>query len=127
MKQKGKKLNLEGIYNKAFNEGWGVENWEALKKAEEERKKQQQAEAKAKAERQREEEIKAKKKEEQKRKIVTAFEKLSDEEKNERIQAIIAENDGFFASMMQEKYQKVGFDIINEPMFRANYFEKYGE
>ncbi len=127
VKQKGKKLNLEGIYNKAFNEGWGVENWEALKKAEEEKKKQQQAEAKAKAKKQREEEIKAKKKEEQKRKIVTAFEKLPDEEKNERIQAIIAENDGFFASMMQEKYQKTGFDIINEPMFRANYFEKYGE
>lgn len=126
-KQKGKKTNLEGIYNKAFAEGWGVENLEAEKKAQAEKEAQRKAESEAKADKKRKEAEKKAQEKQEKEKTIKIFNELDDEEKTKRIQAVIDDNMGFMGNIFLESHKKNGFGIIKEPMFYAMYLKVYGD
>lgn len=105
LKADGKKTSVGAIYNKAFTESWGLDNWEAEQKAraeEEERKRQEKAK--------REEELKAKKeaeeREEQERvereRCFAVFEALPIEEQEAILDEVEAQSQSFMASIFKK-------------------------
>lgn len=91
LKTDGKKASVGAIYNKAFAESWGLDNWEAEQKEKakaEERKRQAKAEREAEAKAQKEREELIKKEKEIKNYCIDIFWKLEDEQQTEIIEIV---------------------------------------
>lgn len=119
LKADGKKVSIGAIYNKAFNESWGLDNWEAEQKAkveEEERKRKEKAEMEAKIKAEQEEKARQKKEKEQIAKSLAMFETLPKEEQ----EAILDEIESQTPSFMQKWFQddrKNGNNPCKRPPF----------
>lgn len=104
LKADGKKTSVGAIYNKAFSESWGLDNWEAEQKAkaeEEERKRQEKSK--------REEELKAKREEEEKKR----------KEKEDFAKCL-----NIFENLPKEEQERIFDDIQNQtPSFMQKYFK----
>lgn len=91
LKSDSKKASVGAIYNKAFAESWGLDNWEAEQKEKakaEERKRQAKAEREAEAKAQKEREELIKKEKEIKNYCIDIFWKLEDEQQTEIIEIV---------------------------------------
>lgn len=91
LKSDSKKASVGAIYNKAFAESWGLENFEAEQKEKakaEERKRQAKAEREAEAKAQKEREELIKKEKEIKNYCIDIFWKLEDEQQTEIIEIV---------------------------------------
>lgn len=122
VKAKGKKLNLDGIYKKAFTEGWGLENLEAQKIAEGEEKKKAQRLAKIEAEKKKKKELEVADIEAQKKSVLDDFAKLSEKEKDAKINEVIENSIDMFKKIFISDYKKYKMDILAQnPMFFAEY------
>lgn len=87
-KEQGKIKNLGAYYHNAFENGWGLENFEAEQKAkaeEEERKRQEKAKREAELKAKKEQEEKERKEKERIEKAIKIFESLPKEEQKEII------------------------------------------
>lgn len=83
LKADGKKASVGAIYNKAFAESWGLDNWEAEQKAkaeEEERKHQAKAKREAEVKAQREAEEREKQERAERERCFAVFEALPQDE-----------------------------------------------
>lgn len=126
VKAKGKKLNLDGVYKKAFAEGWGLENLEAQKIAEGEEKKKAQRLAKIEAEKKKKKELETANIEAQKKSVLDDFAKLSDDEKHAKITEVIENSIDMFKKLFISDYEKYKIDILAEnPMFFAEYIRYF--
>lgn len=109
--------NLGGYYAKAFENGWGLDNWEAEQKAkaEEEEKKRQE---KAKREAKRKAEQEAKEREEQEKaereRCFAVFEALPIEEQEAILDQVEAETMPFMANLFK-KDRKNGLKPYRKP------------
>ena len=91
LKADGKKASVGAIYNKAFAESWGLDNWEAEQKAkaeEEERKHQAEAKREAEAEAKKEQEEKERKAKEELETCLKIFETLPHDEQEKILDEI---------------------------------------
>lgn len=83
LKADGKKASIGAIYNKAFTESWGLDNWEAEQKAKaeaEERKRQAKAKREAEAKAQREAEERKRQEKAERERCFAVFEALPQDE-----------------------------------------------
>lgn len=121
-KSKGKKANIGAIYNKAFAEGWGLEKLEyERQQQEEENKKKQELKRKNEEKRKQEEKLKKEKEEqeknekEQKQKIIDEFNKLSEEERLEKIYHIF--ENSRMTSFFKKSFEEYGIKILEKNHF----------
>lgn len=122
LKADRKKASVGAIYNKAFAESWGLDNWEAEQKAkaeEEERKRQIKAK--------REAEQKAKEKEEkenqrlklEKEKYINIFEKLPIDEQEQILDSIEQSIQHDFLKKHFSTKRKVGLKPYTSPFYSS--------
>lgn len=117
LKADGKKASVGAIYNKAFAESWGLDNWEAEQKAKaeaEEKKRQAKAEREAKKQAEKE----AKEREEQEKvereRCFAVFEALPIEEQEAILDQVEAETMPFMANLFK-KDRKNGLKPYRKP------------
>lgn len=117
LKADGKKASVGAIYNKAFAESWGLDNWEAEQKAKaeaEEKKRQAKAEREAKKQAEKE----AKEREEQEKaereRCFAVFEALPIEEQEAILDEVEAETMPFMANLFK-KDRKNGLKPYRKP------------
>lgn len=109
LKADGKKTSVGAIYNKAFTESWGLDNWEAEQKAkaeEEERKRQEKAKREAELKAKREEEEKKRKEKEDFEKCLNIFENLPKEEQERIFDDIQNQTPSFMQKYFKDKRQQ---------------------
>lgn len=98
----GKKASVGAIYNKAFAESWGLDNWEAEQKAkaeEEERKRQEKAKREAEAEAKKEAEERERQEKAERERCFEVFEALPQDEQEailDEIEIKIGQTMSFF-------------------------------
>lgn len=98
----GKKASVGAIYNKAFAESWGLDNWEAEQKAkaeEEERKRQEKAKREAEAKAKKEAEERERQAEAERERCFEVFEALPKDEQEailDEIEIKIGQTMSFF-------------------------------
>lgn len=108
LKADGKKASVGAIYNKAFLESWGLDNWEAEQKAkaeEEERKRQVKAKREAELKAQREAEEREKQERAERERCFAVFEALPQDEQEailNEIEEKIKQTMPFFLKGFQE-------------------------
>lgn len=108
LKADGKKASVGAIYNKAFLESWGLDNWEAEQKAkaeEEDRKRQVKAKREAELKAQREAEEREKQERAERERCFAVFEALPQDEQEailNEIEEKIKQTMPFFLKGFQE-------------------------
>lgn len=116
--KQGKIKNLSGFYAKAFDNGWGLENFKV--EQEENRKKEElkkQKKAEKDLEKQKEMEEKA-----NKEAIIKKFYQLSEQEQLERIQYVIKNSAPILSKKLKDNFERFGLAILEESrLFYAEY------
>lgn len=120
LKADGKKASVGAIYNKAFLESWGLDNWEAEQKAkaeEEERKHQSKAKREAEVKAQREAEEREKQERAERERCFAVFEALPQDEQEailDEIEQTIKQTIPFFLTGFKED-RKNGLKPYKKP------------
>lgn len=117
--EQGKIKNLGAYYYKAFENGWGLDNWEAEQKAkaeEEERKRQAKAKREAEAKAKKEKEEQEKREREEIEKSLKIFESLSKDEQENILNEIENDLNGFLKDWFA-KDRKNGNNPCKKPPF----------
>lgn len=120
LKADGKKASVGAIYNKAFLESWGLDNWEAEQKAkaeEEERKHQAKAKREAEVKAQREAEEREKQERAERERCFAVFEALPQDEQEailDEIEQTIKQTIPFFLTGFKED-RKNGLKPYKKP------------
>ncbi|STZ74952.1 Protein involved in initiation of plasmid replication [Moraxella lacunata] len=120
LKADGKKASVGAIYNKAFAESWGLDNWEAEQKAkaeEEERKHQAKAKREAEVKAQREAEEREKQERAERERCFAVFEALPQDEQEailDEIEQTIKQTIPFFLTGFKED-RKNGLKPYKKP------------
>lgn len=120
LKADGKKASVGAIYNKAFLESWGLDNWEAEQKAkaeEEERKRQAKAEREAELKAQKEAEERERQERAERERCFSVFEALPQDEQEailDEIEQTIKQTIPFFLTGFKED-RKNGLKPYKKP------------
>lgn len=120
LKADGKKASVGAIYNKAFAESWGLDNWEAEQKAkaeEEERKHQAKAKREAEVKAQREAEERERQERAERERCFAVFEALPQDEQEailDEIEQTIKQTIPFFLTGFKED-RKNGLKPYKKP------------
>ena len=120
LKADGKKASVGAIYNKAFLESWGLDNWEAEQKAkaeEEERKRQAKAEREAELKAQKEAEERERQERAERERCFEVFEALPQDEQEailDEIEQTIKQTIPFFLTGFKED-RKNGLKPYKKP------------
>ena len=120
LKADGKKASVGAIYNKAFLESWGLDNWEAEQKAkaeEEERKRQAKAEREAELKAQKEAEERERQERAERERCFSVFEALPRDEQEailDEIEQTIKQTIPFFLTGFKED-RKNGLKPYKKP------------
>lgn len=120
LKADGKKASVGAIYNKAFLESWGLDNWEAEQKAkaeEEERKRQAKAEREAELKTQKEAEERERQERAERERCFSVFEALPQDEQEailDEIEQTIKQTIPFFLTGFKED-RKNGLKPYKKP------------
>lgn len=120
LKADGKKASIGAIYNKAFLESWGLDNWEAEQKAkaeEEERERQAKAEREAELKAQKEAEERERQERAERERCFAVFEALPQDEQEailDEIEQTIKQTIPFFLTGFKED-RKNGLKPYKKP------------
>lgn len=120
LKADGKKASVGAIYNKAFLESWGLDNWEAEQKAkaeEEERKRQAKAEREAELKAKKEAEERERQERAERERCFSVFEALPQDEQEailDEIEQTIKQTIPFFLTGFKED-RKNGLKPYKKP------------
>lgn len=120
LKADGKKASVGAIYNKAFAESWGLDNWEAEQKAkaeEEERKRQAKAKREAEVKAKKEAEEREKQERAERERCFAVFEALPQDEQEailDEIEQTIKQTIPFFLTGFKED-RKNGLKPYKKP------------
>lgn len=117
LKADGKKASVGAIYNKAFLESWGLDNWEAEQKAKaeaEERKRQVKAKKEAEAKVKKEAEEREKQERAERERCFSVFEALPQEEQEAILDEAMKQTMPFFLTGFKED-RKNGLKPYQKP------------